>query len=149
MLTVSSVSYVLTNINRTQAAEIDLDLQTRPSEGPTRLPCEFVANPFSGSRHISYTNKKVTDSAKKQNLTQFTACGNNDLFILTPVRTAPLCSPCKRSFTVSALGMCNTKYRLVFNFDSCDCRYVITSANFGEDRLRGLGVAGVKIALLH
>jgi len=26
---------------------------------------------------------------------------------------------------------------------------VITYANFGEDRLRGLGVAGVKFALLH
>jgi len=24
----------------------------------TRLPCEFGANPFSGSRDISYTNKK-------------------------------------------------------------------------------------------
>jgi len=32
----------------------DLDLQTRPSDGP----CEFGANPFSGSRYISYTNKK-------------------------------------------------------------------------------------------
>jgi len=25
-----------------------------------RLPCEFGANPFSGSRDISYTNKKDT-----------------------------------------------------------------------------------------
>jgi len=31
----------------------------------TLLRCEFVANPFGGSRDISYTNKKVTDSAKK------------------------------------------------------------------------------------
>jgi len=33
----------------------DLDLQTRPSEGLTRLPCEFGANQFSGSRDISHT----------------------------------------------------------------------------------------------
>jgi len=35
----------------------DLDLQTRPSEGPNTS--EFGANPFSGSRDrpISYTNK--------------------------------------------------------------------------------------------
>jgi len=26
---------------------------------------------------------------------------------------------------------------------------VVAYANFGEDRLRGLGVAGVKVALLH
>jgi len=67
---------------RTQAAEMtgkcrflslvtltfDLDIQTRPSEGPTRLPCEFGANLFSGSRDISYTKKKVTDSAKNRTL---------------------------------------------------------------------------------
>jgi len=28
------------------------------------LPCEFGANPFSGLGDISYTNKKVTDSAR-------------------------------------------------------------------------------------
>jgi len=44
----------------------------------TCLPCEFGPNPFSGYVDISYTNKKVTDSAKKQNLTQFTVCGNNN-----------------------------------------------------------------------
>jgi len=45
----------------------------------TRLPCEFGANPFSGSGDISYTSKKKpqTDGAKKQDLLQFTACGNN------------------------------------------------------------------------
>jgi len=33
----------------------------------TRLPCEFGANPFSGSRDISCTNKKLqTDDAKTQ-----------------------------------------------------------------------------------
>jgi len=35
----------------------DLDLQTRPSEGPKCLTCEFGTNPFSGSRDISHTNK--------------------------------------------------------------------------------------------
>ena len=54
----------------------DLDLQNRLSEG--RLSCEFGANPFRGSRDISYTNKKVTDSTKN-NLTQFTACNNHCL----------------------------------------------------------------------
>jgi len=33
----------------------------------TRLPCEFVANPFGGSRDISYTNKK-SQSAKNRTL---------------------------------------------------------------------------------
>jgi len=41
---------------RTQAAEIDSDLQTRPNVlsklVEVRHPCEFVANPFSGSRDI-------------------------------------------------------------------------------------------------
>ena len=35
------------NINRTQAAEIDLDIQTRPSEGPNTCPCEYGANPLN------------------------------------------------------------------------------------------------------
>jgi len=39
----------------------------------TRLPCQFGANPFSGSRDISYTSKKT----EKQNLSQFTVCGKN------------------------------------------------------------------------
>jgi len=35
--------------------------------GQTRLPCEFGANPFSGSRDISYTNKQTqTDAAKNR-----------------------------------------------------------------------------------
>jgi len=34
-----------------------------------RLPCEFGANPFSGSRHTSYANKRNTDwRRQKQNL---------------------------------------------------------------------------------
>jgi len=28
----------------------DPEIQTRPSEGQTRAPCEFGANPFSGSQ---------------------------------------------------------------------------------------------------
>jgi len=40
-------------------------------------PCEFGANLFSGFRDIPYTNKKPqTETAKKQNLPQFTKCGN-------------------------------------------------------------------------
>jgi len=44
----------------------------------TRLPCEFGANPFSSSRDrpILYKKQK-TQTAPKQNLPQFTACGNN------------------------------------------------------------------------
>jgi len=57
------------NINHTQAAEIDVDLQTRLSRRyQIRLPYKFCANPFSGSRYISHTNKKVTDSAKNRTL---------------------------------------------------------------------------------
>jgi len=49
---------MFSNINRTQAAEIDLYLQTRPYE--------FVANPFSGSQDILYTNKKSQTTAKTE-----------------------------------------------------------------------------------
>ena len=62
------------NTNRTQAAKGrkmffvpgDLDLWPLIStfklvraKDQTRLPCEFGANPFSGSRNISYTNKNT------------------------------------------------------------------------------------------
>ena len=47
-----------------QAAEIDLDVQTHPSEGPNTSSCEFGANPFSESRDISYTNKKLKKSER-------------------------------------------------------------------------------------
>ena len=36
----------------------ELDIQTPPRWDQTRLPCEFGANPFSGSQHIWGTNKK-------------------------------------------------------------------------------------------
>ena len=39
-----------------------------PARDQTRLSCEFGAYPFSGSRDISYTNKKVTDSTKNRTL---------------------------------------------------------------------------------
>jgi len=39
-----------------------------PARDQTRRPSEFGVNPFSGSRNISYTNKKVTDSAKNRTL---------------------------------------------------------------------------------
>jgi len=52
-----------------QAAEIDADLQTCLSRRhQIRLPYKFCTNPFSGSRYISHTNKKVTDSAKNRTL---------------------------------------------------------------------------------
>ena len=35
----------------------DLDLQTIQARDQARLPCEFGAYPFIGSRDISYTNK--------------------------------------------------------------------------------------------
>ena len=71
---------VLPNINRTQAAEraekfrfrpwwlltFDLYIQTCPSERPNTSSLWIGANPFSGSRDISRTNKKVTDSVKKE-----------------------------------------------------------------------------------
>ena len=43
----------------------------------TRLPCEFGANPFSGSRDISYANETTQTDGAKNNLLQFAACGNN------------------------------------------------------------------------
>jgi len=43
----------------------DLDIQTFLSEGPTLLPCEFGANLFSGSRDISYANKKKSQTSPK------------------------------------------------------------------------------------
>jgi len=45
-----------------------------PARDQTHFPCEFGANPFSGSQDVSYTNKKQSDRAK--NLPEFTACGN-------------------------------------------------------------------------
>ena len=64
--TIKLEKYVFRNTNCTQAAEIDLDLQTRPSEGSNMSSCKFVANPFSGSRDISYTNKKVRQCQKTE-----------------------------------------------------------------------------------
>jgi len=75
---------VLPNINRTQAAERaknavfvfgDLDLwhltltfELVRARDQASLPYEFGANRFSGSRYISYTNKKPhTDGAKNRN----------------------------------------------------------------------------------
>jgi len=47
-----------------------LDIQTLivRARDQTCLPCEFGLDLFSGSRDISYTNKKVTDSAKNRTL---------------------------------------------------------------------------------
>jgi len=59
----------------------DPDIQTLLSEDQTSLPCEFGANMLSSSPDISYTNKQTNKQKshgqrQKQNLTQFTACGN-------------------------------------------------------------------------
>ena len=76
----------------------DLDLQTRPSE-ETRLPCEFGADPFSGFRNISYTNKKVTDTAKNRTLcSSLRAVKNNSSYFTHPEklpmdRSAPNLAP--------------------------------------------------------
>jgi len=60
-----------------QAAEIDLDLQTSPSKGPNVFPVN-LAQIHSAVRSwdISYINKKSHRQRQKQNLTQFTVCGN-------------------------------------------------------------------------
>jgi len=55
----------------------DLDTQTPQARDETRLPCEFGANPFSGSRDTSYTKTYSHRQRQKQNLTQFTACSKN------------------------------------------------------------------------
>jgi len=51
----------------------------------TRIPCEFGANPFSGSGNISYTNKKQqTDGAKNRTLR------SSLHVVITPPPTPPL-----------------------------------------------------------
>jgi len=87
---------VLPNINHTQAAEraenavfVPGDLDLLPftltfklvrERDQTHLPCEFGANPFSGSGDISYTNKKPqTDGVKNRTFRSslpLTACSN-------------------------------------------------------------------------
>jgi len=55
----------------------DIDFKLVEARDQIRLPCEFGANLFSGSRDISYTNIKTTDWwRQKQNLPQFTAWSN-------------------------------------------------------------------------
>jgi len=87
---------VLPNVNRTQAAEraekcrfcpwwpwpltVHIDLQTHPSEGPNTssmwIWCKSVQRFLSCFIH----NQKTTDwRRQKQNLPQFTACGNNNI----------------------------------------------------------------------
>jgi len=89
------VKDVLLNINRTQDAKkgrktvfvpgdlnlwhLTLTFKLVRARDQTRLPCEFGANPFSGSRYISYTNKNTDWGRQKQNLPQFTARGNYQL----------------------------------------------------------------------
>jgi len=76
------VGHEIRNTNRTQASEraekyrvlslVNMTFDLWPTfkvlraSDQTRLPCEFGANPFSRSRGISYTNTKVTDSAKNK-----------------------------------------------------------------------------------
>jgi len=56
-----------------------LTLKLVRARDQTRPPCEFGANPFSGSQDIWFTNKlankKVTNIAKNRTL-RFTACSN-------------------------------------------------------------------------
>jgi len=97
---------ILPNINRTQAAEraekyrfspwwpwlltFDLDLQTRPSEGTNTSSVWIWRKSVQRFPRLSYRDKKVTDSTK-QNLTQFTACGNDSLMTI-PLLQTWLCS---------------------------------------------------------
>jgi len=59
---------VFPNINRTQAAEIDLDFQTRPSQGPNTSSVWICCKSVHRFPRYSYTNKNVTDSAKNRTL---------------------------------------------------------------------------------
>jgi len=57
---------VFPNINRTQAAEIDLDLQTRPSEGPNTSSARICRKsvqrfPFKGSHLTSHLRHSAAD----------------------------------------------------------------------------------------
>ena len=55
--------------------DLDLDIQTLRARDQTRLPCEFGANPFSGSPRYFTHKEKSHRQHQKQNPTQFTACG--------------------------------------------------------------------------
>jgi len=75
---------VLPNTNHTQAPKrsknvlfvpgdldhwrLTLTFKLVRARNDTRLFCEFGANPFSGSWEVSYTSKKVADSAKNRTL---------------------------------------------------------------------------------
>jgi len=68
-------------MNRTQAAEIDLDLQTRPSDRGTKHVFRVnLAQIRSAVPEIFHTQTKKSQTALKQNLTQFTACGNDKFY---------------------------------------------------------------------
>jgi len=81
---------VLPNINCTQAAETtekccfclcDLDLQTRPSEGPNTSSM-WVWHKFVQRFQRYFIHNKSPDLwHRKQKLPQFTACGNNTVFV--------------------------------------------------------------------
>jgi len=60
--------------SRAQAAEIDLDLHSRPSGDQTRLPYVSLAQIRWAVPEIFHTQTKKSQH-QKQNLAQFTACG--------------------------------------------------------------------------
>jgi len=111
-------------INRTQAAEIDLDLQIRPREGPKTSSVHVnLVQIRSAAPEIFHTQTKKSQTAPKQKLTQFTVCGNNDYVHTTHVparvHTATLRIRCERLFM-----LIGTKLRL------CQCSDLFTIDRF-------------------
>ena len=119
----------------------------------TRLPCEFGANPFSGSRDVSYANKQNRRlTAPKQNLPQFTACGNKLLELRSrgwdtcppgresPLRQAmvavsvavPLSSACihwtKPGVDAATRGCCRARRALFCGRQSVHCERSLVAA---------------------
>ena len=64
------------NITARRPPKLTLTFKLVRARDQTRLPCEFGANLFSGSRDISHTNKKVSAKKTEPYAVHCYACGN-------------------------------------------------------------------------
>jgi len=96
----------------------DLDIQTRPSEGPNtnssslQIWCKSVQQ----FRDISCANKKKSAPAPKQNLTQFTACGNNKDDAMEYLNAMHFGAQTTQPWAVQPKGK---NFRMSFGFSQC------------------------------
>jgi len=68
---------VFPNINCTHCTESDIDLQSRPSEGPNTSSVWIWRKSVQWFRRYFIHKQKSRTQRQKQNLTQFTECGKN------------------------------------------------------------------------